>query len=104
MKVPENVLGLRDLDELLAWTTTYFHFKQVLEVVALPPEVAHRYLVAFDDYRQRLTQDLKKQSVLEARLPQEMRHKIAAEKPNLVAIRDLLLSVATDDAEKGKTP
>ena len=104
MKVPENVLGLRDLDELLAWTTTYFHFKQVLEAVALPPDVAHRYLVAFDDYRQRLTQDLKKQSVLEARLPQEMRDKIAAEKPNLVAIRDLLLNVATDDAEIGKTP
>ena len=104
MKVPENELGLHDLDELLAWTSTYFHFKQVLEVVALPPEVAHLYLVAFDDYRQRLTQDLKKQSVLEARLPQAMRDKIAAEKPNLVVIRDLLFNLATDDAEKGKTP
>ena len=101
MKIPENGLGLQSFEELLAWTTTYFHFKQVLEVVALPPEAAQLYLNSFEEYRERLSQDLRKQAVLEARLPQEMREKIAAEKPNLMAIRELLLRAPTGLAEQG---
>lgn len=101
MQIPENGLGLQSLEELLAWTSTYFHFKQVLEVVPLPSEAAQLYLDSFADYRERLSQDLRKQAVLEARLPQEMREKIAAEKPNLVAIRELLLRSPNGLAEQG---
>ena len=88
--IPENALGLESLEDLIAWTTTYFHFKQALEVVPLNPETAHSFLNAFDEYTSRLAIDFKKQTILEARLPLEMRESIAAEKPNLRMIRELL--------------
>ena len=90
MRIPENRLGLSSLDELIGWTTTYFHFKQVLEQVPLPAAEAEQYLMAFEPFRERLTKEMKKQAVLEARLPKEMRDRIAAEKPNLALIRELL--------------
>ena len=37
MKLPENELGLQTLDELIGWTSSYFHFKQALEVIGLTP-------------------------------------------------------------------
>lgn len=91
MLIAENDLGVNNLDELIAWTSTYFHFKQALEVVPLSQEMAKLYLAAFDDFRGRLAAEMKKQFVLEARLPQEMRAAIDAEKPNLCRIRQLLL-------------
>ena len=89
-RIPENALGLESLEELIEWTTTYFHFKQALEVIPLTPEMAHGFLDAFEEYTSRLAIDFKKQSILEARLPLAMRESIAAEKPNLSMIRALL--------------
>ena len=89
-RIPENALGLESLEELIEWTTTYFHFKQALEVVPLTEEMAHGFLDAFEEYTSRLVIDFKKQNVLEARLPLAMRESIAAEKPNLTMIRRLL--------------
>jgi hypothetical protein len=89
-RIPENALGLESLEELIEWTTTYFHFKQALEVVPLSPEMAHGFLDSFEEYTSRLAIDFKKQSILEARLPLAMRERIAAEKPNLSMIRELL--------------
>ncbi len=90
MSLPENPLGLSTLDELIGWTTTYFHFKHALEQVPLQPDEAQLYLEAFTPFRERLAHEMNKQAILEARLPKEMRDKIAAEKPNLVRIRELL--------------
>lgn len=89
--IPENALGLQSFEALIAWTSTYFHFKQALEVVPLSRDMAEQYLESFADFRERLAAEMKKQAVLEARLPQEMRAAIAAEKPNLCTIRQLLL-------------
>ena len=91
MLIADNELGVNSLDELIAWTSTYFHFKQALEVIPLSQEIAELYLAAFEDFRKRLAAEMKKQSVLEARLPQEMRSAIDAEKPNLCMIRQLIL-------------
>ncbi|EAU74064.1 hypothetical protein RS9916_31192 [Synechococcus sp. RS9916] len=91
MLIADNELGVNSLDELIAWTSTYFHFKQALEVIPLSQEMAELYLAAFGDFRERLAAEMKKQSVLEARLPQEMRAAIDAEKPNLCLIRQLLV-------------
>ena len=91
MLIADNELGVNSLDELIAWTSTYFHFKQALEVIPLSQEMAELYLTAFGDFRERLAAEMKKQSVLEARLPQEMRAAIDAEKPNLCLIRHLLV-------------
>lgn len=91
MELPDNPLGVSTLDELIDWTTSYLHFKQAVEVVPLTPHLAEIYLGTFQDFRNRLTSDLQKQSILEARLPKSMREAIDAEKPNLVLIRGLLL-------------
>lgn len=88
--IPKNDLGLETLEELISWTTTYFHFKQALEVIPLSADTALRFLNAFEEYKSRLTIDIKKQTILEARLPLQMRERIAAEKPNLSVIRSLL--------------
>lgn len=90
MSLSENPLGLSTLDELISWTTTYLHFKQVLEVVPLQPAEADLYLKSFEAFRERLAKEMKKQDILEARLPKEMRETIAAKKPNLALIRPLL--------------
>ena len=56
----------------------------------LQPDEAQLYLKSFGAFRERLAHEMNKQAILEARLPKEMRDKIAAEKPNLVRIRELL--------------
>ena len=66
-------------EDLINWTTSYLHFKQALEVFELTPEITQHYLKQFGEYRERLAKDLSKQGFLEARLPKEMREKIAQE-------------------------
>ena len=62
----------------------------MLEQVPLQPEEAQIYLEAFTPFRERFAREMSKQAILEARLPKEMRDNIAAYKPNLVRIRELL--------------
>ena len=76
MNIAENSLGLSTVADLIDWTTSYLHFKHVLEQVPLQTEEAQIYLEAFSPFRERLAK--------------EMRDKIAADKPNLVRIRELL--------------
>ena len=90
MSLSENPLGLSTLDELISWTMTYLHVKQVLEVVTFQPAEADLYLKLFEAFRERLAKEMRKQDILEARLPKEMRETIAAKKPNLALIRPLL--------------
>ena len=90
MSIAENSLGLSTVADLIDWTTSYLHFKHVLEQVPLQPEEAQIYLEAFTPFRERFAKEMSKQAILEARLPKEMRDNIAADKPNLVRIRELL--------------
>ena len=90
MNLPDNQLGLKSFEELVDWTVSYLHFKQALEAIAFSPEVARSYLSAFSDYSVRYATELKKQDVLEARLPKEMRETIEAEKSNRALLRELL--------------
>ena len=90
MKLPSNDLGLATLEELIGWTITYFHFKQGLEVVGFSSDLARAYIVAFRSFADRFAEELAKQDRLESRLPIEMREAIAAGKPHLRVVRDLL--------------
>ena len=90
MTLPENPLGLKSLEELVDWTVSYLHFKQALEVIGFTPKTAEAYLRAFSDYSSRFATELKKQDILEARLPKEMRETIEAEKSNRARLRQLL--------------
>ena len=90
MTLPDNPLGLQSVEELVEWTVSYLHFKQALEVIGLTPEIAQAYLSAFSDYSNRYATELKKQDILEARLPKEMREMIEAEKSNRALLRQLL--------------
>ena len=90
MTLPDNPLGLKNFEELVSWTVSYLHFKQALEVIGFTPEIARSYLNAFSDYSLRYTKELKKQDILEARLPKEMRQTIEAEKSNRALLRQLL--------------
>ena len=90
MSIAENSLGLSTVADLIDWTTSYLHFKHVLEQVPIQPEEAQIYLEAFTPFRERFAKEMSKQAILEARLPKEMRDKIATDKPNLVRIRELL--------------
>ena len=90
MTLPENPLGLKSFDELVSWTVSYLHFKQALEVIGLTPEIATSYLSAFREYSDRYAKELKKQDILEARLPKDMRETIEAEKSNRALLRQLL--------------
>ena len=90
MNIPNNELGLATTEDLINWTTSYLHFKQALEVLELTPEITQHYLKQFGEYRERLAKDLSKQGFLEARLPKEMREKIAQEKPYLAFIKQAL--------------
>ena len=90
MTLPENPLGLKSFDELVCWTVSYLHFKQALEVIGLTPEIATSYLSAFREYSERYATELKKQDILEARLPKDMRETIEAEKSNRALLRQLL--------------
>ena len=88
--LPDNPLGLKSFEELVSWTVSYLHFKQALEVIGLTPEIATPYLSAFSDYSDRYATELKKQDILEARLPKDMREAIEAEKSNRALLRRLL--------------
>ena len=90
MTLPDNPLGLHSVEELVEWTVSYLHFKQALEVIGFTPEIATSYLSAFSDYSDRYASELKKQDILEARLPKEMREAIEAEKTNRTLLRQLL--------------
>ena len=90
MTLPDNPLGLKNFEELVSWTVSYLHFKQALEVIGFTPEIARSYLNAFNDYSLRYATELKKQDILEARLPKEMREAIEAEKSNRALLRELL--------------
>ena len=91
MSLSENDLGIKTIDDLVAWTSSYVHFKQALEVVTWTPDQAVSYLNAFPSFRDRFRKELIKQGHLEARLPKAMRDKIAAEKPNLRLVKTILL-------------
>ena len=90
MTLPDNPLGLKSFEELVRWTVSYLHFKQALEVIGLTPEIATAYLSAFSEYSDRYATELKKQDILEARLPKAMRETIEAEKPNRALLRQWL--------------
>ena len=90
MTLSDNPLGLKNFEELVSWTISYLHFKQALEVIGFSPEIATAYLNAFSDYSLRYATELKKQDILEARLPKEMRETIEAEKSNRALLRQLL--------------
>ena len=92
MTLPDNPLGLHSVEELVEWTVSYLHFKQALEVIGLTPEIATAYLSAFSEFSDRYATELKKQDILEARLPKEMRETIEAEKSNRALLRQLLNS------------
>lgn len=99
----DNALGLQSMEELITWTTSYFHFKQALEAVTLTPEQAQTYLAAFEPFCERLRTDLHKQSILEANLPKPMREQIAAEKPHLALIQRLLNTEASTTRRNSHT-
>ena len=88
--LPENPLGLQSFDELVEWTVSYLHFKHALEVIALTPETATTYLNCFSAFSSRYATELKKQDILEARLPKEMRENIEAENAHRALLQELL--------------
>ena len=90
MTLPDNPLGLQSFDELVEWTVSYLHFKHALEVIAFTPEAVTSYLDRFSAFSSRYATEIKKQDILEARLPKEMRETIEAEKSNRALLRQLL--------------
>ena len=92
MTLPDNPLGLHRFDALVEWTVSYLHFKHALEVIAFTPETDTPYLNRFSEFSSRYAIEMKKQDVLEARLPKEMRESIEAENSHRALLRDLLNS------------
>ena len=90
MTLPENPLGLERFEDLVDWTDSYLHFKHALEVIAFTPEIAMSYLNIFSDFSSRYATEMKKQDILEARLPKEMRETIEAENSHRALLRQLL--------------
>ena len=90
MTLPDNPLGLKSFEELVEWTVSYLHFKHALEVIPFTSEIATSYLNSFNDFRTRYATEMKKQDILEARLPKEMRETIEAEKSHRFLLRQLL--------------
>lgn len=90
MTLPKNPLGLERFEELVQWTVSYLHFKHALEVIAFTPEIATSYLNIFSDFSSRYATEMKKQDILEARLPKEMRETIEAENSHRALLRQLL--------------
>jgi len=90
MTLPKNPLGLQSFDELVEWTVSYLHFKHALEVIAFTPESATSYIDRFSDYSSRYATEIKKQDILEARLPKEMRDTIESEKAHRSMLRKIL--------------
>ena len=60
------------------------------EVIAFTPEVARSYLDRFSAFSSRYATEMKKQDILEARLPKEMRESIEAENAHRALLRELL--------------
>ncbi len=60
MSIAENSLGLSTVADLIDWTTSYLHFKHVLEQVPLQPEEAQIYLEAFTPFRERFAREMSK--------------------------------------------
>ena len=90
MTLPDNPLGLQSFDELVEWTVSYLHFKHALEVIAFTPETATPYLNRFSAFSSRYATEMKKQDILEARLPKELRESIEAENAHRALLRELL--------------
>jgi hypothetical protein len=90
MTLPDNPLGLHSFDALVEWTVSYLHFKHALEVIAFTPETATPYLNRFSEFSIRYATEMKKQDILEARLPKEMRESIEAENSHRALLRELL--------------
>ena len=90
MTLPENQLGLQSFNELVEWTVSYLHFKHALEVITFTPEAARSYLDRFSAFSSRYATEMKKQDILETRLPKEMRESIEAEKSHRSLLRQLL--------------
>ena len=90
MTLPDNPLGLQSFDELVEWTVSYLHFKLALEVIAFTPEAARSYVDRFSAFSSRYATEMKKQDILEARLPKEMRDTIEAENTHRALLRELL--------------
>ena len=90
MTLPENPLGLERFEDLVDWTDSYLHFKHALEVIPFTREIATSYLNTFNDFSSRYATEMKKQDILEARLPKEMRETIEAEKSHRSLLRQLL--------------
>ena len=90
MTLPDKPLGLKSFDELVEWTVSYIHFKHALEVIAFTPEAATSYLDRFSEFSSRYATEMKKQDILEARLPKEIRETIEAEKSHRSLLRQLL--------------
>ena len=90
MTLPENPLGLERFEDLFDWTDSYLHFKHALEVIAFTPEIATSYLNIFSDFSSRYATEMKKQDILEARLPKEMRETFEAENSHRALLRQLL--------------
>ena len=90
MTIPENPLGLQSFEELVEWTVSYLHFKHALELIAFTPETATHYLNRFSAFSSRYAMEMKKQDILEARLPKEMRKIIEAENAHRALLRELL--------------
>ena len=90
MTLPDNPLGLHSFDALVEWTVSYLHFKHALEVIAFSPEFLTSYLDRFSEFSSRFATEMKKQDILEARLPKEMRETIEAENAHRALLRELL--------------
>ena len=90
MKLPENPLGLQNFDGLVEWTVSYLHFKHSLEVITFTPGAATSYLDRFSAFSSRYATEMKKQDILEARLPKEMRESIEADNAHRALLRELL--------------
>ncbi|QNI97993.1 hypothetical protein [Synechococcus sp. RS9902] len=54
------------------------------------PEAARSYLDRFSAFSSRYSTEMKKQDILEARLPKEMRESIEAENAHRALLRELL--------------
>lgn len=58
-------------------------------MIAFSPEIATSYLISFSDFSTRYATEMKKQDILEARLPKEMRESIEAEISHRALLRQL---------------
>ena len=92
MTTPDNPLDLKSFKALVEWAVSYLHFKNALRVIAIActPEIARSYLSSFSDFCTRYATEMKKQDILEARLPKEMRESIEAENSHRALLRQLL--------------